>query len=479
MVKIGSIINGRERLDEGRETLDVLNPYNQEKIAGVKLATKSDLNEAIENSYEKFHHDMKAMPAHERADILRKTADLLIERSEEFAEVISKEAGKPIKYSRGEVERAMQVLRFASEGAKHITGEVIPMDAAIGGQHRMGFVKREPLGVVGAITPFNFPLNLSLHKLAPAIAAGNTVVFKPAEKTPVSAYMLVKLFEEAGLPAGFINLVIGSGEEVGAPLVEHDKVHKISFTGSLPVGKNIMENAGFKKVTLELGSNSPNIVFNDADLEQATTELVKGAFAFSGQVCISAQRIYVQNDVYDEFLSNYVQKTEVLQIGDPIKEDTDIGPMINEDEAKRAKQWIDDAVQNGAEVKVGGERESTILMPTIMTNVKKNMKIIAEEVFAPIVSVIPFHTEEEAVQRSNDSIYGLQAGVFTKDINRAMRVADRLEMGGVWINEISTYRQDNHPYGGVKQSGVGREGVKYAIEDMTEMKFIGMKIDQG
>ncbi len=312
-MKIGSIINGRERLDEGRETLDVLNPYNQEKIAGVKLATKSDLNEAIENSYEKFHHDMKAMPAHERADILRKTADLLIERSEEFAEVISKEAGKPIKYSRGEVERAMQVLRFASEGAKHITGEVIPMDAAIGGQHRMGFVKREPLGVVGAITPFNFPLNLSLHKLAPAIAAGNTVVFKPAEKTPVSAYMLVKLFEEAGLPAGFINLVIGSGEEVGAPLVEHDKVHKISFTGSLPVGKNIMENAGFKKVTLELGSNSPNIVFNDADLEQATTELVKGAFAFSGQVCISAQRIYVQNDVYDEFLSNYVQKQKYFK----------------------------------------------------------------------------------------------------------------------------------------------------------------------
>ncbi|MGP4039594.1 aldehyde dehydrogenase family protein [Gracilibacillus sp. D59] len=478
MMTIGSIIDGQERIEDNRQTVSVHNPFDNEKVAELKLATKKDLEDAVTISFEKFHSEMKVMPAHQRADILRKTADLLVKKTEDFANTISKEAGKPIKYSRAEVERSIQVLRFASELAKNITGEIIPMDAAIGGEHRMGLVKREPLGVVGAITPFNFPLNLSLHKLAPALAAGNTVVFKPAEKTPISAHMLVNLFQEAGLPAGVINLLIGTGEEVGSPLVTHDKVEKISFTGSLPVGKKIRETAGFKKVTLELGSNSPNILFKDANIEYATTELVKGAFAFSGQVCISAQRIYVQREIYDEFLESYTKKTKALQIGDPISEETDIGPMINEEEAKRAKQWIDDAVDKGATIAAGGERNGTILSPTIMTNVDENMKIIAQEVFAPIVSVIPFNTEEEVIQYSNDSIYGLQAGVFTKDINRALRVADRLEMGGVWINEISTYRQDNHPYGGVKQSGVGKEGVKYAIEDMTEMKFIGIKIDQ-
>jgi acyl-CoA reductase-like NAD-dependent aldehyde dehydrogenase len=478
MMKIGSIINGQERIEDNREIVAVHNPFNNEKVAELKLATKKDLEDAVTNSFEKFHSEMKVMPAHQRADILRKAADLLVDKTEDFATIISKEAGKPIKYSRGEVERSIQVLRFASELAKNIPGEMIPMDAAIGGEHRMGLVKREPLGVVGAITPFNFPLNLSLHKLAPALAAGNTVVFKPAEKTPISACMLVKLFQEAGLPDGVINLLIGTGEEVGSALVTHDKVAKISFTGSLPVGKNIRETAGLKKVTLELGSNSPNLLFEDANIDYATTELVKGAFAFSGQVCISAQRIYVHKEIYDAFLEAYIQKTKALRMGDPISEETDIGPMINEEEAKRAKEWIDDAVDKGARIAVGGERNGTILSPTIMTDVDENMKIIAEEVFAPIVSVIPFNTEEEAIEYSNDSIYGLQAGVFTRDINRALRVADRLEMGGVWINEISTYRQDNHPYGGVKQSGVGREGVKYAIEDMTEMKFIGIKIDQ-
>ncbi|QDP39467.1 aldehyde dehydrogenase family protein [Radiobacillus deserti] len=478
MLQIGSIINGQERAEENRQTMIVHNPFNNDKVAELKLATKNDLEDAVTISFDTFHSEMKRMPAHERADILRRAADLLTAKAEDFATMICKEAGKPIKYSRGEVERSIQVLRFASELAKNITGEVLPMDAAVGGEHRMGLVKREPLGVVGAITPFNFPLNLSLHKLAPAIAAGNTVVFKPAEKTPVSAYMLVKLFQEAGLPDGVLNLLIGTGEEVGEPLVTHDKVHKISFTGSLPVGRKIRETAGFKKVTLELGSNSPNLLFEDANMEDAATELVKGAFAFSGQVCISAQRIYVHKDIYDVFLDTYIQKTKALQIGDPVQEETDIGPMINEEEAKRAKQWIDDAVDKGANIAVGGERNGSILSPTIMTNVDENMKIIAQEVFAPIVSIIPFQTEEEVIQYSNDSIYGLQAGVFTKDINRAMRVADRLEMGGVWINEISTYRQDNHPYGGVKQSGVGKEGVKYAIEDMTEMKFIGIKIDQ-
>ncbi|WP_204501989.1 aldehyde dehydrogenase family protein [Aquibacillus albus] len=474
---IGSIINGEERKEESRNSMEVVSPYNEETVAELKLATKKDLDDAVNSSFDIYHSTMKVMPANERADILRKAADLLEERVEDFATIICKEAGKPIKYSRGEVKRSIQVLRFSSELAKNIFGEVIPMDAAVGGENRMGLVKRIPLGVVGAITPFNFPLNLSLHKIAPALAAGNTIVFKPAEKTPVSAYMFVKLLEEAGLPKGVINLLIGTGEEIGAPLVKQDKVHKISFTGSLNVGKKIRETAGFKKVTLELGSNSPNILFEDADLGYAVKELVKGAFAFSGQVCISAQRIYVQRNIYDKFLEDYINQTNALKIGDPLNEETDIGPMINEESAERAKLWIDDAVEKGAKVEAGGDRKGTILSPTIMTNVDENMKIIAQEVFAPIVSVIPFDTEDEVIHYSNNSIYGLQAGVFTKDIDRALRVADKLEMGGVWINEISTYRQDNHPYGGVKQSGIGKEGVKYAIEDMTEMKFIGIKLN--
>jgi len=475
-MQIGSIINGQERKEDNRKTMDVFNPYNQEQVATLMLANKDDLNEAVESCFETFHNNITHMPAHDRADILRRAADLLEEREEEFAQTIVQEAGKPIKYSKGEVQRAVQVIRFASELAKNIYGEVIPMDAAVGGQNRMGLVKRKPLGVVGAITPFNFPLNLSLHKIAPAIAAGNTVVYKPAEKTPLSAYKLVRLFQQAGLPDGALNLVIGTGKEVGEPLVQHDKVQKITFTGSVPVGKTIRESAGLKKVTLELGSNSPNIIFNDANLEEAVEGLVKGAFAFSGQVCISAQRIYVHRDIYDTFLEKYVELTRTLTIGNPKDEDTDFGPMINEDEAKRAKQWIDDAIEKGAKLHTGGKRDGTLLEPTIMSDVKNDMKIIAQEVFAPIVSVMPFDTEEEVVRRSNDSIYGLQAGVFTKDMDRAFRVADQLEMGGVWINEISTYRQDNHPYGGVKQSGMGKEGVKYAIEDMTEMKFIGVKL---
>jgi acyl-CoA reductase-like NAD-dependent aldehyde dehydrogenase len=476
-MRYGSIINGQERNEDKRDTLDVNNPFNQEKVAELALSTSTDLEDAVSNSFDTFHGAMKVLPAHQRADILRRAADLLEEKENDFAEAIVKEAGKPIKYSRDEIKRSIQVIRFAAELAKNITGEVIPMDAAIGGENRMGLVKRIPLGVVAAITPFNFPLNLSLHKIAPAIAAGNTIVFKPAEKTPVSAYMLVKLFQEAGLPNGVLNLLMGTGEEIGAPLVTHEKVHKVTFTGSLPVGRKILETAGFKKVTLELGSNSPNILFEDANIESAVTDLVKGAFAFSGQVCISAQRIYVHKNIYEQFLEKYIKQTRALKIGDPKDEETDIGPMINEEAAKRAKLWIDDAVKKGAKVETGGEQTGTVLTPTIMSNVDRNMKIIAEEVFAPIVSVIPFEREDEVVKFANDSIYGLQAGVFTKDIDRAMRVADQLEMGGVWINEISTYRQDNHPYGGVKQSGIGKEGIKYAIEDMTEMKFIGIKLN--
>lgn len=350
------------------------------------------------------------------------------------------------------------------------------MDAAVGGENRIGMVRRLPIGVVSAITPFNFPLNLALHKLAPAFAAGNTVVLKPAGKTPLSAFMLVKLFEEAGLPKGALNLVIGNGSEVGDILVTDSRVSKITFTGSPAVGIDLRQKAGLKKVTLELGSNSPNIIFEDGDVKAAAAGLVRGAFAFSGQVCISAQRIYVQKGVYQEFLDQYVSAVKALTLGDPADESTDIGPMISEKEANRAHSWIQEAVKAGARLATGGNREGTLLEPTILVDVKPDMKVVCEETFAPIVSVIPFETEEEVIEMANDSMFGLQAGVFTSDINRAMRVAEGLETGGVWINETSTYRQDNYPYGGVKLSGVGKEGVKYAIDDMTEIKFIGIKL---
>jgi acyl-CoA reductase-like NAD-dependent aldehyde dehydrogenase len=476
VMKIASIINGAERIGASAETMEVRNPYSGELVAEMHLAGKKEMEEAIENSLQTFHNTMKTMPAHERADILLRASELLEEKKEEFAEIIAMEAGKPIKHSRMEIKRSIQVIRFSSELSKHTEGEVLPMDAALRGNNRIGMVKREPMGVIGAITPFNFPLNLSLHKIAPAIAAGNTVIFKPAEKTPVSAYMLTKLFHDAGLPDGVLNLVLSTGKTAGSTLVPHKDVPKITFTGSLTVGKIIRDTAGFKKVTMELGSNSPNIVFEDADIDDAVDRLVNAAFGYSGQVCVSAQRIYVQEGIYDEFLKKYIEATNKLNIGDPLEEGTDFGPMIDENAAKRIQEWVEEAREQGATIETGGERKGTMMHPTIITNVKKEMKVVKEEAFAPIVAVMPFKTEEEAVENTNDSIYGLQAGVFTKDISRAYRVADSLEMGGVWINDSSVYRQDNYPYGGVKLSGLGREGVKYAMEEMTEMKFIGVRL---
>ncbi|AQQ55450.1 aldehyde dehydrogenase family protein [Planococcus lenghuensis] len=475
---IGSIINGIERNEQDRKAHDVKNPFNQEILGTLALATADDLNDAVNSSYEAYEKTMKQMPAYKRGDILRKAAQLVEERKEEFAQSIMAESGKPIQQSRTEVQRSVQLLRYAAEEAKNITGEVVPMDAAIGGENRMGFVKKKSLGVVGAITPFNFPLNLTLHKLAPAIAAGNTVVFKPAEKTPITGYKIVKLLHEAGLPESALNLVLGTGEEIGQPLVEHEKVAKISFTGSVPVGKGIQQSAGFKKLTLELGSNSPIIVFDDANIEDVAVSLVKGGFGYSGQTCISVQRIYAHKDIYDQLLEELIATTNNLKIGDPADESVDIGPMITEEAAKRTDEWIQKAVEEGAKAETGGERNGNIVPPTILTNVNKGMHVVKKEVFAPIISVIPFEQEEDAIAQANDTIYGLQGAVFTKNIDRALRVADQIESGGVWINESSTYRQDNYPYGGVKQSGIGREGVKYAVEEMLELKFIGIKLER-
>lgn len=476
IMHVGSIIDGEELKGGDRTTQEVRNPYNGEVVGKIEYVTEGDLDRAIATADRVFRETMRNMPAYQRAEILRKSADLLEARTEEFARTLVLEAGKSIRDARSEVGRAVQVIRFASDEAKTLGGELVPMDAAVGGENRIGMVRRYPIGVVAAITPFNFPLNLVLHKLAPAFAAGNTVVLKPADKTPLSSIALARLFDEAGLPKGALNVVLGRGSKIGEPLVSDPRVAKVSFTGSVPIGLQIKKWAGLKKMTLELGSNSPNLIFDDADLDNAIAGLVRGAFAFSGQVCISVQRIYVQSSVYNDFIEKYVNLVKKLQIGDPMLETTDIGPMISEDEAKRAEAWVKEAEQAGAIVLTGGKRNGTVMEPTVLVNVKPEMKVICQEVFAPIVSVISFDTEEEAVQMANDSDFGLQAGVFTNNINRALRLADQLVTGGVWINEISTYRQDNHPYGGVKLSGIGKEGVKYAIQEMMESKFIGIKI---
>ncbi|WP_207802224.1 aldehyde dehydrogenase family protein [Paenibacillus xerothermodurans] len=475
-MRIGSLINGVEVLGGGRQAHDIRSPYNGEVVGVVEYGSREDVERAVETAHRVFHETMKTMPAHQRSEILRRSADRLEAQLEDFATVLVGEAGKPIRDAQAEVGRAVQLLRFTSEEAKANNGELIKVDSAAGGENRIGFAKRYPIGVVAAITPFNFPLNLVLHKVATAFAAGCTVVLKPAEKTPLSAMKLAKLLEEAGFPKGALNVVNGTGVDLVEPLVTHPLVKKVTFTGSGPVGWKIKDMAGPRKVTLELGSNSPNIVLNDANLELAVASIVRGGFAFSGQACISVQRVYVQRDVYAQVLELLVPKVAALRAGDPALETTDIGPMISEQAASRAEEWIREAADQGATILTGGERNGNIISPTVLADTKHDMKVVCQEVFAPLITVIPFDSEAEAVAAANDSDYGLQAGLFTTDINRAFRVADMLETGGVWINDVSTFRTDHIPYGGVKMSGVGKEGVKYAIEDMTETKFIGIRL---
>ncbi|MET3506581.1 aldehyde dehydrogenase family protein [Halalkalibacter oceani] len=473
---IGSWINGKEITEGGRAQNEVRNPYDNEVIGIVNMATLDDLEAAIVSSHRAFEEAMKSMPAHQRSDILRKAADELEASKEEFAATISQETGKTIRDSRGEVSRAIQLLRFASSEAKANDGELIKMDASTGGENRLGFVKRYPVGVVAAITPFNYPLNLAMHKIAPAIATGCSVVVKPAGKTPLSTAMLAPLFERAGLPKGALNIVMGAGAEIGEALVTHPYIKKVTFTGSESVGMKLKELAGDKKVTLELGSNAPNIIFEDANLEMAVSNILRGAFTYSGQACISAQRIYVQKGVYEKVMDLFVPKVEKLVVGDPASEQTDIGPLITLNAAERVEQWVQEASNEGARIIVGGKREGAIYHPTIVENVKSDMKVVCQEIFGPVVVMIPFEKEEEVVSMANDSNYGLQAAVFTSDVTKGLRIADQLETGGVWINEVSQFRLDHYPYGGVKKSGLGKEGVKYAMDDMTEMKFIGVNL---
>lgn len=454
--------------------LEVKNKYSGQTVGVVNTATKEDLNKAIDAA-ERAKDVMADMPAYKRADILLKTASLLRERSEDLAKTIAAEAGKALKFARAEVDRAASTFTIAAEEAKRLHGETIPLDAVPSGEGYFGFWTRRPVGTIAAISPFNFPLNLVAHKVAPALAAGNTLVLKPASTTPLAAVKLCQILMDAGLPAGVINLVVGSGATVGEWLITDERIDKITFTGSPEIGKHILAVAGIKKVTLELGNTSPVIIAPDADLDFVAKRCAVGAFYNSGQVCISVQRIYSEKNVYEPFSEKFVKATEAMIVGDPLDERVDVGPMIDSKEVDRIESWVKEAQGSGAKVLTGGRREGTVYYPTILTSVEPEMKVVAEEVFAPVASVISSDDFESALQQANDSKFGLQVGVFTNDINRMLKAVKKLNFGGVIVNDTPNFRADHMPYGGNRQSGLGREGVKFAMEDMTNIQLVAIR----
>ncbi|MEH7176539.1 aldehyde dehydrogenase family protein [Neobacillus vireti] len=455
---------------------ELKNPYNLELLAKIGSASQEDVRLAISAAHQ-AKTMMAEMPAFERAEILEKVARFLRDDLDECARLIAMEAAKPLKAARAEVNRTIMTYTFAAHEARRIHGETVPMDAAPGGQGSLAFTVREPLGVIAAITPFNFPMNLVAHKVGPAIAAGNSVVLKPASQTPLSAYRIAEYFHTAGLPAGALNIVTGSGSKIGEVLMKDDRIKMITFTGSPEVGRYIREHSGLKRVTLELGSNSAVVVDEGVQLNKVIPRIVNGAFAYQGQVCISIQRIFVHESIIDEFTEQFVSETRKLKAGNPLEEDTDISAMITRGDVERTKQWVDEAINNGADLRLGGNAEEGIFQPTVLVNVPLKEKVSCEEVFAPVVHINSFRDFSEAIDLVNDSKYGLQAGIFTNDIHKALQAAKKLEVGGVMINEIPTFRVDQMPYGGVKMSGMGREGIKYAVEEMTELKLISFKTE--
>ena len=461
----------------GGTILEVKNKYDGSTV-GTLPSASSDMLDAALAAAERAEDVMANMPAYKRADILLKTAALLRERADDMAKTIAAEAGKALKFARAEVDRAQSTFTIAAEEAKRLHGETFPLDAVPSGEGYFGFFTRRPVGVIAAISPFNFPLNLVAHKVAPAIASGNTLVLKPATTTPLTAVKLCQILVEAGLPAGAINLVVGPGSTVGEWLITDPRVDKITFTGSPPIGAHILAVAGIKKVTLELGNTSPVVVAPDADLDFVAKRCAVGAFYNSGQVCISVQRIYSQKQVFEPFAEKFVAATEAMVVGDPLDERVDVGPMIDSKEVDRIEGWVNEAQGSGAKVLTGGKREGTVYYPTVLTGVEADMKVVAEETFAPVASVISSDDFESALQQANDSKFGLQVGVFTNDVNRVFKAVKRLNFGGVIINDTPNFRADHMPYGGNRQSGLGREGVRFAMEDMTNIQMVAIRLGQ-
>lgn len=459
---------------EWRETAEKLedrNPFDGSLLGLVCQAGESEAELAVREAMEAAE-SLRDLPAYRRAEILLRVASSLSQEKEAFVELMSREAGIPRFFTGMEVERAIHTLTTAAEEAKRIGGEVIPLDLLRGSERRWAFTRRVPLGPVLGITPFNFPLNLVLHKLAPAIAAGDPVIIKPSPHTPCTALRLAQLFEEAGLPKGALS-VLPARVEVAERLVRDDRLRLVSFTGSAAVGWYLKSIAGRKKVVLELGGNAGVIVHSDApDLEYAAQRIAIGAFGSAGQVCISVQRIFVHRPIYDDFKARLIRASQALPVGDPLDPATRVGPMIDSANLQRVATWVGNAVKKGATVLLGGRAEPPFYLPTLLEGVDHSCEVYAEEVFGPVAVIEPYNRFQEAIALVNDSRFGLQAGVFTADIRNLLLAADRLEVGGVIWNDVPTYRVDHMPYGGVKESGFGREGLRWAIEEMTELKLV-------
>lgn len=454
---------------------EVLSPWDESLVARVAQGDESTVDQAAQAAHKVFTE--APIPQYERAEILDRAAHLIRERQEDLAQTISAEAGKPIKTARGEAARAADTMTFSAVEARKLTGGTVPMAASSAGVGKLGVMLRVPLGVVGAISPFNFPLNLVCHKLGPAIAAGNAVVLKPAGQTPVSSIKLAEILIEAGLPAGWLSIVPGGGSTVGNAIVEHPLTAAISFTGSAPVGWGIRSKVPHKRVGLELGSNAPLIINEDGDWETAADKAQIHAFSHAGQSCISTQRILVHEAVADQFIERLVAKVEQLKVGDPASDETDVGPLITRGDRDRVKDWVDEAVAGGAKLLTGGKLvdEDRCLAPTLLEGPSHQAKVWCEEIFGPVATIDRFSDFDQALADANDSKFGLQAGVFTRDMGLGLKAANTLDFGGVLINEVPTFRADQQPYGGVKDSGNTREGPAYSIIEMTEERFITLQ----
>jgi acyl-CoA reductase-like NAD-dependent aldehyde dehydrogenase len=448
---------------------EVRSPYSGELVGRVPLVGADEARSAVAAAAQAMEDPL---PPHERAAILERVSAALIDRHEEVARVLSSEAGKPIKAARIEAERAAGTYAMAAAVARSLVGEMVPLDGWPAGSGKLGFTIRVPVGVVGAITPFNFPLNLAAHKLAPALAAGCVVVLKPARQTPLTALLLAELEAEAGLPAGWLNVIVGPAEELGDVLVEDERVALISFTGSGEVGWKLRERAPRKRVLLELGGSAPVLVEPDADLDDAAAKITAGAFGYAGQSCISVQRVYVRREVFEQFVARLLPRVEALRVGDPADDETDVGPVINANERARVLEWIEEARAGGAVVLTGGEARDGVILPTVLAAVTPEMRVCRCEVFGPVCSLIPYSSLEEGLALANGTDYGLQAGIFTRDLTAALTAARTLRFGGVTVNEAPTFRTDQMPYGGVKASGNTKEGPAYVVRELTEERLV-------
>jgi acyl-CoA reductase-like NAD-dependent aldehyde dehydrogenase len=450
---------------------EVRSPYDGSLVGAVPKGTAAHLDQAVAIALER--HRASDLPTHERAAVLDRAVAQLLDRQEEFARSISAESAKPIKTARVEAARAVDTFRFSAAAARTLSGETVPMEASVSGAGKLGVVLRVPIGVVAAISPFNFPLNLVAHKLAPAIAAGCPVVLKPASATPLTALRLAGLLlDDCELPPGWLNVVTAPGR-VADHLVTHEDVAMITFTGSPPVGWSIRERAPRKKVSLELGNNSPVIIEADADWKAAAPKIAVGGYAFAGQSCISVQRVFVQASILEQFTDALVAEVESLVVGDPSNDDTDVSALIDEGETERVKSWVDEAVAQGAELRTGGDLTAEgVLRPTVLANVRPDMEVCRTEVFGPVVGIQAYGTFDEALELANDTRYGLQAGVFTSDLTKAIHAGRTLDFGGITVNEVPTWRADQMPYGGVRDSGNTREGPPYTVREMTEERLV-------